>query len=247
MRAIVLLLAAAGAALAGDDAPTTAGGWLTVAQRHYGRRQFDDAQKAVDRCLALEKDNAPALHLRGCVHFMRGKFKESVADFDRFIKLRPAEANGHWQRGISLYYAGQYAEGMKQFNAYENVDTNDVENAIWHFLCAARKEGVAKARKGILKIGKDRRVPMMRVYDLFKGAAKPADVLADARAGEVSEELRGRQLFYAHLYLGLYYDVTGDGKKAREHMALAGGKYRINHYMGDVARVHHELLAKAKK
>src|SRR5262249_37634013 len=153
-----------------------------------------------------------------------------------------------WQRGISLYYAGKYAEGMKQFNAYEKVSTTDVENGVWHFLCAAKKDGVAKARKGMLQIGEDERVPMMKGYELFKGKAKAADVLAEAKAGRVSEDLRKQQLFYAHLYLGLYHDVTGDVKKAKEHLALAASdKYRIKHYMGEVARVHHELLTKAKK
>jgi lipoprotein NlpI len=246
MSAVALLLLASAAGGLAEEAPTTARGWLTLADKHYGNRKFADALKALDRCLALEKNNARGLQLRGCAHFMLGKFKESVADFDAFIKLRPAEADGHWQRGISLYYAGKYADGMKQFNAYEKVDTKDVENAVWHFLCAAKKDGVAKARKGILKIGKDERVPMMKVYDLFKGTAKPADVLGEAKAGEVTDEMRKQQLFYAHLYVGLYYDVTGDAKKAKEHLGLAGGKYRISHYMGDVARVHHELLAKAK-
>ena len=249
MHAVALILLSAVAGMADDEAPTTAEGWLSLASKRYNERKFADVLKALDKCLALDKDNAGGLQLRGCTHFMLGKFKESVSDFDRFIKLRPKEADGHWQRGISLYYAGKYAEGMKQFNAYQKVDSEgaDVENAVWHFLCAAKKDGLAKARKGVLKINKDDRVPMMKVYDLFKGTAKPADVMDAAKAGEVNEEMRKTRLFYAHLYLGLYHDATGDAKKAKEHLALAGGKYRIAHYMGDVARVHHELLAKARK
>ena len=34
---------------------------------------------------------------------------------------------------------------------------------------------------------------------------------------------------------------------ALEHMTAAAGKYRIGHYMGDVARVHEELLRKESK
>jgi len=44
----------------------------------------------------------------------------------------------------------------EQFEGYENVDTNDVENAVWHFMCVARKDGVEKARAGLLKIGKEK-------------------------------------------------------------------------------------------
>ncbi len=98
----------------------------------------------------------------------------------------------------------------------------------------------------MLKIGKDTRVPMMEVYDLYLGKRKPAEVLAAAESGEVPAELRKEQRFYAHLYLGLYYDATGDKKKALEHLTLAEGKYRIGHYMGDVAHVHAELLRKRR-
>jgi len=85
---------------------------------------------------------------------------------------------------------------------------------------------------------------MMQVYDLYRGALKPSDVLAAAEAGDVTPPQRQQRLFYAHLYLGLYYDATGDRKRALEHITRAAGKYRIPHYMGDVARVHEALLRK---
>jgi lipoprotein NlpI len=121
-----------------------------------------------------------------------------------------------------------------------------VENAVWHFLCAARADGMEKARASMLKIGKDSRVPLMKVYDLFHGDAKPEDVLAAARAGDPSDKERNDRLFYAHLYLGLYFDATGDKKQALEHMTLAAHKHTISEYMGDVARVHEQLLLKEK-
>jgi lipoprotein NlpI len=91
-------------------------------------------------------------------------------------------------------------------------------------------------------------MPMMEVYALFAGKAKPADVLAAAKkvAGEKKDLLR-QQLFYAHLYLGLYYEATGDKKRAKEHMTKAAKDYVIGQYMGDVARVHMEIMNKTAK
>jgi lipoprotein NlpI len=213
--------------------------------------EYRAAQERVvaDCTRALEQDpkNANEYQKRGAAYFKLGKFTESVADFDRELQLNPKAGPGHWQRGISLYYAGKYDEGKKQFEGYEKVDTNDVENAVWHFLCAARKDGVEKARAGMLKIGKDALAPMMDVYGLYKGELKPADVLAAAERDDLKGDKRKHALFYAHLYLGLYYDVTGDKTKALEHMKEAAGTYRIEHYMGDVARVHEEMLRKESK
>jgi lipoprotein NlpI len=209
--------------------------------------RYGDAVSDFGRCVEIDPKFAEAYDLRGSCEFKRARFAEAVADFDRFLALRPAEKPGHWRRGIALYYVGRFADGRDQFRGYESVDTNDVENAVWHFLCGAKLDGVAKAQKAMLKIGKDRRVPMTEVYELYQGKLKPADVLAAAEAGEATASERKDRLFYAHLYLGLYYDALGDAKSALEHMNLAAGKYRSPHYMGEVARVHAEVLRNAAK
>jgi hypothetical protein len=48
-------------------------------------------------------------------------------------------------------------------------------------------------------------------------------------------------LCYAHLYLGLHAEATGDVEKARHHVTLAAGPFRMDHYMGRVAVVHAKL------
>ena len=98
---------------------------------------------------------------------MLGRVKESVADFDKFLEARPDQRPQHWQRGIALYYAGQFEDGAKQFEIHKTVNANDVENAAWHFLCVARWKGVEAARAGLIPIEGDGRVPMMTVHKMF--------------------------------------------------------------------------------
>jgi lipoprotein NlpI len=206
--------------------------------------KHDQALTDLDLVLKLKPDLAEAQDLRGAVHFKLGNIQASLADFDRYLAARPADGPGHWRRGITCYYAGAFEEGKKQFEGYEKVDTNDVENAVWRYLCMAPLVGVKKSEAEILKIGNDRRIPMMTVYAMFSGKATPADVLAAARAGNPgADELRQR-LFYAHLYIGLYHEAQGDKAQALEHIRKAAEEYRISHYMGDVARVHLKLLTK---
>lgn len=213
---------------------------------YSSRREPAKAVADLDRVLKLDPKAAVAYDRRGSESFKLARIAESLTDFDKYLELRPDERAGHWRLGIALYYAGRFAEGARQFAAYEKVDGNDVENAAWHFLCNARAKGVEKARTELLKIGFDRRVPLMTVYDLFAGKAKPADVLVAAEAGNVSGERRKEQLFYAHLYLGLYSEAAGDAKPALEHLKKAAGEYANSGYMGDVARVHVALFAKTK-
>src|SRR5262249_38508866 len=110
--------------------------------------------------------------------------------------------------------------------------------------CYARLVGIDKARKSLLKIGHDKRVPLMVAYDLFAGKAKPEDVLAAVKEGKPAREELKLRLFYAHLYLGLYYEAMGDKKLALEHMTKAADDYKVGGYMWDVARVHRDIRRK---
>jgi lipoprotein NlpI len=186
---------------------------------------------------------AEELERRGSDEFRAARFTESVATFDEEIKLDPRRAPWHWKRGISLYYAGRFADGAKQFEGYQTVDGNDVENAVWRFLCQARDPnvGVDKARREILAIKDDRRVPMMQIYSLFKGDLKRDDVLAAVRADDPPQLILDHRLFYAHLYLGLYDEALGNADGARKHLDEAVRR-KVDHYMWDVAKVHDDLL-----
>lgn len=232
-----------GKAIAADSKNARA--YLIRGRAHEALQHHEQALADFDAVLRLDPQAAEAYNHRGSEHFKLGHIAASLADFDKFLELRPDQYAGHWQRGISCYYAGRFAEGQRQFAGYEKVDTNDVENAVWHYLCAARVAGRDKARESLLKIGNDKRVPMMQVYALFRGTAKPEDILQAARAGNPPAERLRQQLFYAHLYLGLYYESTGDEQSALEQLSKAADNAPARHYMGDVARVHRDLLRKS--
>ena len=115
---------------------------------------------------------------RGVTRFFHGDMKGSIEDFDAFLKNNPAREPHHWQRGLAYYYAGEFAKGVKQFEIHQDVNSNDVENAVWHFLCVNRINGFETARKELIAIKGDGRVPMAEVQKLFAGELKPDDVIA---------------------------------------------------------------------
>ena len=227
--------------------PTNSRAYFVRARFHEENHDLAKALTDYDQVLKLDPRVTDAWQHRGVVHFKLGHMNESIADFDRVIALAPEQAPHHWQRGIACYYAGRYEEGRKQFESHQTVNPNDVENAAWHFLCVARSVGVEKARTSLIPIKGDARVPMMEVHSLFAGQAKTEDVLKAARADRPSAAQLKRQLFYAHLYLGLYCEATGDAVQAREHILKAVREYRTEDYMGEVARVHMLLRGSKEK
>jgi lipoprotein NlpI len=195
---------------------------------------------------------AAAFYLRGREHFRLGLIRESVSDFDRYIALQPSAASRQWERGIACYYAKQFEKGAKQFELYQTYHDNDVENSVWRYLCMVPTEGIEKARSTILPIQNDPRVPMMQVFELYRGKLKPDEVLAACRRDDPDPETLAGRLFYAHLYLGLYHEVAGEQELAQKYILLAADKKlaknpRINGYMWDVARIHSSLMMKESK
>lgn len=188
------------------------------------------------------------LYQQGEDHFFAGRFKKAIASWDAEIKRMPSRDPYHWQRGLAYYYAGEYETGVKQFERHQKVNGNDVENAVWHFLCVARSKGgsLEKARKSLIPIEGDTRIPMKEVHDLFAGQGTAEEVLK--AAGQARDELFKRnQLCYAHLYLGLYEEALGNSQKSFEHMKKAAVDYRMDHYMGKVAQVHFKARSPKEK
>jgi lipoprotein NlpI len=188
-----------------------------------------------------QEKSVDAWFQEGVKAFFDAKPKESVAAFDKMIAIEPAAAPQLWQRGLSLYYTEDYKEGRKQFELHQTVNSNDVENAAWHFICVAKADGVEAARKVLIPISGDARVPMKEVHDLFAGKGTEEAVLKAASAETAREEGRRNHLCYAHLYLGLYYEALGEKEKAKTHMVKSATEYKMDHYMGKVSQVHVKL------
>jgi lipoprotein NlpI len=183
---------------------------------------------------------------RAVIHFLLGRIPESAADFDKLVEAQPDRMPALWQRGITLYYAGRFDDGRKQFETHRTVNPGDVENSTWHFLCVAREKSVEEARKKLIPVTGDSRVPMAEILDLYAGKGSPEKVLEKAESGTTDATLKSAQIMYAHLYLALYYEATGNSALRRSHLQKAVDTNLKNEYMWEVARVHLDLLNAGK-
>ena len=181
---------------------------------------------------------------KGVAYFFDAKIKEALVEWDAEVAASPAKLPYHWQRGIALYYAGRFQDGRDQFEVHQKVNPEDVENAVWHFLCVAKLDNAAAARKVFIPITHDERVPMKEIHALFAGTGTSAAVMeAAAKTEGISPAAQQMQLNYANLYLGLYAEANGDKEKALQliERAAKGFPKGDRHYMGEVARVHVKL------
>lgn len=186
------------------------------------------------------EDKTPRDQFRkGVDLFFQAKIKEALVEWDAQVAADPAALPYHWQRGLALYYAERYQDGRAQFETHQKVNSEDVENAVWHYLCVAKLENPAAARKAFIPITHDTRVPMKEIHALFAGTGSVEKVLAAAEAGEASTDAdRALHRCYAHLYCGLYEEAQGHADKAKTHLLKAADLAPADSYMGQVAVVH---------
>ncbi|MHC2066964.1 tetratricopeptide repeat protein [Bremerella sp. T1] len=201
----------------------------------------DDSPQAVqvlDQLIKLQPQQPQLYYLRACENYKAENFRRSVDDFDQLIKLQPDRKDSLWERGISCYYAGDYADGAQQFLDYQNYHDQDVENSVWRYLCLAKSESLAKARETLIPIERDPRPGLQEVLELYRGNATPEKLLEQMEQSELTGQAQAGYRFYTLLYVGLYYVAEGQDKLASKYLAMAAdrklleaGPSRISEYM----------------
>ncbi|CAI7893056.1 unnamed protein product [Closterium sp. NIES-53] len=193
------------------------------------------------------REAARASVRRGMELFVENDVQGSVVEFDRALQLDPSQEPYLWQRGLSLYYLGKFQEAAEQFRKDVAVNPNDTEEvrcgavrcivAIWCFLSEARVVGPQQARQQFLLVGQDPRPVMRAAMDVFQKGGDPKKILAAAAA----DFGRPSALFYANLYVGLFYESEGDQDQSRRYILEAAQSpygLRSGDYMAALARVH---------
>ena len=229
------------------DPPTqpAIGQLIAAAQSNFQQGNYAKAEELANAVIVRQPNNARIHRLTADIRFIAGNIPGAIESYDKVIELEPESKPYLWQRGLALYYAGNFKEGKSQFESHQTVNSQDVENAVWHLLCAANVDNLEDARKKLIPIERDSRVPMKEIYELFAGRLSPEQVIQGATA-ETKNEL---PLYYAHLYIGLYHEMLGEQDSAAQSIGLAVKKSSDtkNNLMLQLARVHQELRAASAK
>jgi lipoprotein NlpI len=206
--------------------------------------KYRSAIENADAMVRLSSQDPRTIREAADIYLRAGKCQWAVQLFDRYLKSRSDDLPELWQRGIALYFVGEYEAAARQFEVHRTVNPNDVENAAWHFLCVAKAKSPSEARAQLLPAPGDPRPPMQQVLTMLQsgnpeGVREKVDSLpADSKERESAE-------FYGDFYLGLYADAMGQSDKAKRYMSQSASRAPRN-YMGDVARVYAKYLSDAK-
>lgn len=90
--------------------------------------RIEEAVHDLDHALKMKADE-DTYRLRGAVHFYSKKYKASIEDFTRAIKLRPDFHASYEYRGRSYFRLARYQEAILDFSRWIDLKTN-VETAL---------------------------------------------------------------------------------------------------------------------
>ncbi len=222
-----------------QDKLQQAGALLAKATTDLTSQRYEAAVRQATAAAQLAPDSARVQQNAAEIVFLAGKPDASLPLFDRANELDPTNAPHNWQRGIALGIAGKWAEGAAQFKQHHDVNPDDVENSAWYYLCVAKSENLEAAKKSVIPSRGDGRQPMMSILQMLKQEKQPADVLAAAEANTAAGARRNMALFYADLYIAMFYDAAENAEETQKYLASSVGRGSSG-YMVDTARVYLE-------
>ncbi|MCA9128654.1 MAG: tetratricopeptide repeat protein [Planctomycetales bacterium] len=225
------------------DEETKAVTLLNKAGRLLEQKRWQEAAEMALQAEQLQRESYQVQQAAGQILYLSGHSQQSLACFDRAVRIDPVRAPDNWQRGIALASCGKFVESAAQFKTHHDVNPDDVENSAWYFLCIAKTQGIEAARKTVIPSRGDSREPMMSILRMLKGEITPQAVLDTVADVERSGP---RARFYADLYVGLYFDSLDQPDEAIRFL-----KRSLQHgsegYMVDTARVYlNDRFAEAK-
>lgn len=210
---------------------------------------FSKQEQALSRAIEETPQSVTLLSRRGDLRQFLGRFTAAVADYEKMIRLDPAQDAPHWRLGIAYYFSGEFEKGSKQFEKYHAYDGRDRENGVWKFLCDAQSKGLDQARSAMLVYTQFDRDPFPLIYEMLEGKISPQALLnrVQALGGEQNPQVS----FFAVYYAGVYYDLIGEAAKGvrlvRDAVNLFTPDTAGNGgpgYMWQVARLHAGAIEK---
>jgi lipoprotein NlpI len=212
--------------------------------------RFEKDRATLNEALAKNPTSVPLLSGRGDANLFTTRFSEAVADYEKMIVLDPSQDNPHWRLGIAYYLTGDFTKAARQFQKYQQHESGDRENGIWHFMSVARAKNIEAARAEMISFTRFDREPFPALYDLFAGKTTTDAFFADLKTRALTDN--SSVMFFANYYAGVYEDLQGNKPRAkdllREAVKTGSSNPRTGGpgYMWQVSRLQSDILTGTK-
>lgn len=166
---------------------------------------------------AASASSSNELIVEGMRLFRIGELVGSISEFDLAIAQNYKLGDYLWQRGLSLYFNGDYKIASEQFRRDVARNPRDTEEALWALFSEAQSnKDFERARRNMIHLNAPDPRPIMKsIYNIFSASELSESKMEYLKLTEF-EIMNVSDYFYANLYLSLYEDVKmGNCGKSR--------------------------------
>jgi serine/threonine-protein kinase len=112
----------------------------------YDEWRWDEAERQLTRLIELEPSNSGGYLSRANVRFVLGRTAEAFADHDRAEALEPVSWEARLDRGILLFWSGQYEEAARVLRRGLVVDSSPARRRwlAWSLLEIGKRDEAAR-------------------------------------------------------------------------------------------------------
>ena len=214
----------------------------SVSEETYSVSPLESLEAEYWGGLSPEERKAEQKILVGLAHLGEGNMEQSLEAFDEVLAIKGPQAYV-WQRGIPLYYLGEYESAAEYFEAQARLYVGRFQDAptpelLWAAASRAQLGDPQPLRYGEVAVDSEsgevlaERNPVLRcARDLFGssgggggGGEEAAEALGRLRSVTRLDATTGLdplgRYFYGHFYCALWMDsVRRDSAKAVAHLA----------------------------
>jgi lipoprotein NlpI/transglutaminase-like putative cysteine protease len=205
-----------------------------------------EALKDLDQAVALDDGNPEFFKSRAAVHYKRGDFQKSTADFTRALTLGAEPHALYYRRGINHFYHGTLENALADFE--QSLGTADAEERLFHALWYTwTAQLMGKALPDTLRKefeGYAQGAWPRPALAMFAGKLPPEAVLKIAEAKSGDERIM--TLCEAYFYVAQHYMVQKNAAKAKEYFEKARATNVIVYIEHEAAKLELDRMAAAK-
>jgi len=101
---------------------------LRRAQLLLELRDFDRAEKLLNKLISQQPDFAEAWNRRAVLHYVQGRYWKAIADCEEVVRLNPIHFGALHGLGLCYIALGNYSAAIQAFHAALNVQPFSLEN-----------------------------------------------------------------------------------------------------------------------
>ena len=106
--------------------PDYADGYINIGLTYIEWEKYSSARASLEKALSISQANARALYYMAIVERRSAHPDAEVADLQAVVEQYPQSRDARRELGISYYQRHQYDEAVKQFEALQSIDPDDL-------------------------------------------------------------------------------------------------------------------------